>query len=133
MKTILLFWAPESSTTSIEHVNLWYTQLTKQQLEEIFTAICVGPSQLTSMDLQSTQTSSVDAGLLARAVNRLEEVVLHNTQLSKQQAEAFLTESLLKTSLRKLDLRFAYVFDVFDVLDKELVARTRLAIRSLIA
>ena len=96
-------------------MSLWYTQLTKQQLEEIFTAICVGPSQLTSMDLQSTQTSSVDAGLLARAVNRLEEVVLHNTQLSKDQAEAILTESLgNKFKNIIINIPHPHLFDKFD-------------------
>ena len=54
--------------------------------------------------IQYYRLSSVEAGLLAKAVNRLEEVVFFNTGLSQKQAEAILAERRVKTSLRKLNL-----------------------------
>ena len=61
--------------------------------------------------------------MLARAVNSLEDVVLHDTQLSKQQAEAILSQSLRKTSLRRLVMKY-------EGLDENLVARARLVINN---
>jgi hypothetical protein len=40
--------------------------------------------------------------LLARAVNRLEEVRMEGTKLTKQQVEEILTQSLVETSLKDL-------------------------------
>ena len=71
--------------------------------------------------------STVDPGLLASAVNRLEEVEM-STVWSIEQVEAILRQSLVKTSLKKLGM-WGSVEDT--ELDEDLVARARLAIEEL--
>ena len=112
------------AVTSLENVILFCTQLTKQQLEAIFTTICFGASRLKTLDLTSNRLYSVEKGLLARAVNSLVEVNLSYISLSRQKAEEILTQSLVKTSLRRLKMDC-------QGLDDDLVARARLAIGSL--
>ena len=114
-----------TAVTSLENVNLMHSKLTKQQLEEIFSSLCLGTYCLKTLYISRNNLSSVEAGLLARAVNSLEDVVLHDTQLSKQQAEAILTQALRKTSLRRLVMRH-------EGLDEDLVARARLVIKNVI-
>ena len=120
-----------SAVTSVENVNLSGTKLTDQQLEAILYILTfVGTFRLKTLNLSSNTLSLVEAGLLAKGVNTLEEVVLSDTKLSQQQAEAILTESLMNTSLKKLDMRFGYGFTWPCVLDKNLVARIRLKNRN---
>ena len=89
---------------NLEEVNICRTHLDIETIEEICTAICVGATRMKTLNLSSNRLSSVEAGLLAKAVNRLEEVVFFNTGLSQKQAEAILAERRVKTSLRKLNL-----------------------------
>ena len=112
-----------SIVTSLDNVNLLCSQVTKQQLEAIFTSLSVGTSCLKTLYISHNKLASIEAGLLARAVNSLEDVVLHDTQLSKQQAEAILSQSLRKTSLRRLGMKY-------EGLDENLVARARLVINN---
>ena len=112
------------AVSSLENLNLSYTQLKRHQLETILTPLSVEAPCLKILNLRSSPMSSVEADLLARAVNNLEEVNLSSCQLSKKQAEAILTESLMKTSLKRLDIRFVR-------LDKDLVERTKQTIGSL--
>ena len=114
-----------TTVTSLENVNLGYSQLTEQQLEAIFTSLCVGASCLKTLYISHNSLSSIEAGVLARGVNSLEDVVFHNTQLSQQQAEATLTQALRKTSLRRLVMKH-------EGLDENLVARAKLAIKTVI-
>ena len=107
------------AVTSLEIVNLSGAELTTQQLEAIFTTICAGASWLKTLCLASTKMYLVDSGLLAKAVNRLKVVYLSNLVLLKQQAEAILTESLVKTSLSVLDMNY-------HELDEDLVKHTKL-------
>ena len=53
------------AVTSLENVNLSGAELTTQQLEAIFTAICAGASWLKTLCLASTTMYFVEAGLLA--------------------------------------------------------------------
>ena len=69
--------------------------LTQQQTREIIIVFSAGESHARYQPVLS---------VLARAVNMLEEVHLCDTQLSKQQAEGIMTERLVKTSLRRLDM-----------------------------
>ena len=116
-----------SAVTSVENVNLSGTKLTEQQLVAILYILAfVGSFKLKTLNLSSNTLSLVEVGLLAKGVNSLEEVVLSDTKLSQQQAEAILTESLMNTSLKKLDMRFGYGFTWPCALDKNLVAMIRL-------
>ena len=116
------------AVTSLVEVNLENTELTQEQSEAVFAAIIERDSQLEKLDMRGNNLSLVEPSILGRAVNNLEEVNLGYCQLSQQQAEAILTESLVKTSLRKLDMSGCRLAGP-DVLDEDLVARTRLAIR----
>ena len=118
----------------LEEVKLWDTRLTMKQWEEVMPAIGQGDSRLKKHEISNNNMSTVDPGLLARAVNRLEEVDMFRTQLTFQQAEAVLTQSLVKTSLGKLE--FSEDWNSFpdkdpEDVDEELVARTRMVIGEL--
>ena len=118
----------------LEEVKLWDTRLTMKQWEDVMTAIGQGDSRLKKLEISNNNMSKVDPGLLARAVNRLEEVDMYRTQLTFKQAEAILTQSLVKTSLRKLE--FSEDWNSFpdndpEDVDEDLVARARLVIGEL--
>ena len=112
--------------TGLQEVKMFMAELTVTQMEAILTAICAEDCLVKKLDISYTNLSSVDPGLLARAVNRLEEVKMSVTYLTTSQVEAVLRQSLVQTSLRKLKLEL----DSKDnsELDEGLEARARLAI-----
>ena len=133
----------------LEEVQMYSTELTGQQTEAIFTAIIEGNCNIKKLDMSGNILSNVDAGLLASAVNSLEEVKMNFTKLTKDQVEAVLTQSLVNTSLRRLEIgthrlmgRRLEIEDYRDSglglvrlelgwLDEDLVARATLAIGEL--
>ena len=92
------------AVTSLVEVHLQNTELTQEQSEAVFAAIIERDSPLEKLNMRGNNLSLVEPSILGRAVNNLEEVNLGYCQLSQQQAEAILTESLVKTSLKKLDM-----------------------------
>ena len=110
----------------LEEMEMNSLQLTKQQLEAVMTALYESDSRLKKLDISNNDLSNVDASLLASAVNRLEEVEMNHTKLTVEQGEAILTQSLVKTSLRRLQIRGVRVRD------KNLVARAKLVIGELL-
>ena len=124
-----------SAVNSLQEGVLSHTQLTREEGEAILTAITSGDSRLKILNISGNNLSKVDPGLLASAVNRLEEVEVEvevwvggyrwNTRLTVEQVEAILTQSLVKTSLRRLEMRGVRG------LDEDLVARASLAIGQL--
>ena len=64
--------------------------------------ISEGNSRLKMLEIACDDLSLVDASLLARALNRLEVVEVRWSELTQEQGEAILTQSLVKTSLRSL-------------------------------
>ena len=112
------------AVTSLEDVEMGGTELTDQQLEAILITICGGASRLKTLNLGSIPLSRVEAGLLARAASCLEEVYLMYTELSQLQAEAILAESLIKTSLRRLNISHCGLNYDFLVAGKRLVERS---------
>ena len=115
-----------SAVNLLEEAVMYATQLTSQQMEAILTGICGGDSRVKNLDVTYSNLSTVDSGLLACAVNMLEEVEMEDTQLTVQQGEAILTQSLVKTSLRRLNMGGVLG------LDGGLVGRAELAIGELI-
>ena len=102
-------------------------ELTLIQVEAILTAICAEDCLVKKLDISSLNLSSVEPGLLARALNRLEEVEMSSvTYLTTSQVEAVLRQSLMQTSLRKLELELDSEENT--ELDEGLEARARLAI-----
>ena len=117
----------------LSEVNLNDTKLNKQQIEKILISICERDSKLYNLDLTYVNLTSVERGLLARAINCLEEAAMgdpdnceNELQVTKEQAEAILTQSLKQTSLKKLTI------DVRKGLDENLVANARQAIGELV-
>ena len=104
-------------------------ELTVIQVEAILTAICAEDCLVKKLDISYTNLSSVDPGLLARAVNRLEEVEMSVAYLTTSQVEAVLRQNLVQTSLRKLKLELDS--EENSELDEGLEARARLAIGEL--
>ena len=83
----------------LEEVSMYGTCLTRQQAEAVFAAIG-GGGTLRRLNMAGTgDLSSVEPGLLARAVNRLEEVDMRGTRLTGQQVGEVLVKS---TRLRRL-------------------------------
>ena len=85
----------------LEEVDMWSTELTRQQLEAVLTA-AEASCTLRKLNLGNNNLSLVEPGLLARAVNSLEEVDIRHTLLTKEQVEAILSQSLVQTSLKRL-------------------------------
>ena len=118
-----------SAVKQVEELNVEKTQLTRKQAEAILIAISEGICELKKLDISNNDFSTVSPWLLASALNRLEEVVISDdTQLTKEQVEAILTKSCLKTSLKKLQIAKVWA----DILDGELVARAGFVIRELV-
>ena len=111
-----------SALNMLEEVVMYRTELTKEQGEAIFTAIIEGNCNMKKLVISDNNLSTVDA----RAVNSLEEVVMDGTKLTVEQKKAILTHSLVKTSLRRLEMRRVRL------MDNDLVARARLAIGKLL-
>ena len=88
--------------TGLEEVKWVIVELTVIQVEEILTAICAEDCLVMKLDISYTNLSSVDTSLLAKAVNRLEEVVMSVTGLTASQVETVPRQSLVESSLRKL-------------------------------
>jgi len=91
------------AVTQLEKVELGYTRLTPQQVEAIFAALDTS-SQMKILRIRSNNLSSVDPDVLARGVNKLETVDMRDTDLTEQQITRILTQSLLTTNLKELDM-----------------------------
>ena len=78
------------------------TGMTLEQWEGILTGISEGNSKLKRLEISCDNLSGVDAGLLARALNRLEVVEIRWSDLTQEQGEAIMTQSLVQTKLKSL-------------------------------
>ena len=94
-----------SAVTKLCELRVGNSQLTLVQLKAILTAISTASNKVKKLVLSNSNLSTVDSNLLARAVNSLHEVELNNTKLTTGQVKAILTQSLVMTSLRKLQIR----------------------------
>jgi hypothetical protein len=103
--------------------------LTMPQLKELLTAIH-GGCRLRNLTLEDSYTYSfgilekLDAGLVARAFNKMEEVTLNGHHLSREQVARILEQSLVATSLNQLNIGHGSLKG----LDQSLVSRARQAI-----
>ena len=89
------------AVSQLENVDIGGANLTNRQTEAIFDALNES-TKLKVLNMEDMNLSSVDASLMARVVNSLEEATLHYSQLSTQQAEAILAQSCVQTNLKKL-------------------------------
>ena len=87
----------------LEQVDMWSSELTSQQLEAILTA-AQASSTLRKLNLGNNKLSLLEPELMAMAVNSLEDVDIRHTLLTREQVEAILNQSLVKTSLKRLVL-----------------------------
>ena len=110
----------------MQDLRIGYTKVTRCQAEIMLISIN-DDSQLKTLDMRCHERSLVEPGLLTRAVNRLEDVQMWGTPLTREQIEAILTQSLVKTSLRRLWIINGDVAAV----DGGLLLRARSVIRNL--
>jgi len=85
--------------------DVYFTNITNEQSEAIFTAISQNNSQLKKLNLRFINLSCVDPAVLAKAVARLEEVDLRHTELSTEQLNSLLKSVQKDTKLKKLLLQ----------------------------
>ena len=98
-----------SAVNRIGTVRLCETQLTGEQWEAIFTAIRDGNSKMKELYIPENNFTTVSPSLLASAVNMLEEVNMSgDTELTLEQVEAILTQSLVKTSTKSINKVFKF-------------------------
>ena len=115
------------AVATLEEVNLGRTGLTRQQGEAIFAALAGTGSSLRKLFMSENNLSSVEPGLMARAVNRLESVTLKWTTLTGEQVTGMLAASLEGTRLTDL---WVVGYEGGVQVQEELVARAKLAIPS---
>jgi len=81
--------------TEFHEVELRETNLTKTQLETIFTKVAVMPSEgisLTGLNISQNNLSEVHPKIMAKAVIKINQVELNDTYLSMEQAEVLFKE-----------------------------------------
>ena len=88
----------------LEEVDMCGAQLDKQQIDSLFAALDLGSGALRKLTIVRTVLFYVEPGLLARVVNRLEDVTLVKVGLNRQQAEAILQQVRLGSALRRLNI-----------------------------
>ena len=104
------------AVNKLENVNLSHCQFSSVQFETLFTAIIRG-TQLTELDLSNNYSSfsTVDPLLLAKAVNKLENLNLSYCKLSSVQCETLLNNILLiGNQLKKLNIEFSVRLSTLD-------------------
>merc|ERR1719509_214255 len=84
-------------------VNLCASNLTNQQKQAFFAAMSKN-CHLKRLDLSANNLSSVEPGLFARAMTRLEDVNLSYTDITDEQAQALFTALCRNSPLKALDL-----------------------------
>jgi Leucine-rich repeat (LRR) protein len=107
----------------LEDATLRFTGLTCQQVEAVLRGV-QGDSRLKTLVIAVNDLSLVDAGLMARSINMIEHVDIYSTDLTRQQVEAILTQSLVGTSLKLLKIDDRTTMQM----DTELMVRARQAI-----
>ena len=103
--------------TQVEELDITNIHLNQDQRKAIFLAIVVRPGNLKKLSLTSLGT--IDANLLALAVNKLE--CFESIDLSVHQMEKILTKALEATSLKKLNICGHYIISP----DLELIAEAK--------
>lgn len=90
----------------LESLAAMYCPMTVEQLQILFLTLSLGGCSLLSLDVSFSNLSSLEPGLLAEAVNKLQTVVITSTRLTGEQVTAILTQSLEQTSLKQLQLDY---------------------------
>ena len=78
------------AVTRLEILDVGSTRLTQQQVVVIVTAVSEG-GKLTNLNISWNNLSGVDPGLLAKAVTRLQALIVTYTYLTQQQKVAIIT------------------------------------------
>lgn len=102
----------------LEKVNLSFTELTREQLTALFERINKRNNvSLKDIELFSVDLSPVSEKLLGKAVSRLENANLSNTELTQEQIQEILKSILdTKSPIKLLNLDFSEVFSISDQL-----------------
>ena len=92
-----------AAVVRLEEVHLDASGLSTAQVETLLTAVC-GGSNLRTLSIATIRLGGVEPLLLALALNRLEEVWVHETRLTADQLVTCLACSLATSSLRRLHM-----------------------------
>ena len=87
----------------LEYVNIQYAVITYMQKAELFSEVCQSTT-LRKLKCWNIDLSSVDSEILGRAVARLEEVEIGDTELTCEQLITITTHAQGETRLKKLTL-----------------------------
>lgn len=114
-----------SGISNIEKVTLHSFGGAHRQMEELFKTISK-ESKIKEITLrQSWCLAGVDPDVLAIGLNKLEKVDISNLNLEKEQLEKIFQQILIKSNLKKLDIRFNSNFMNIDNYQKVLEAAKR--------
>ena len=91
------------AVTKLEELGLEETKMTRKQKKAIFAALDT-TSHMKILRIGDTSLSCVDPDVLARVANKLETVSMRYTNLTEQQMTRILTQSLLTTNLKELNM-----------------------------
>lgn len=89
--------------TKLKTFHVRHTMLTAQQIETILTGVSEG-TNMANLDLSDNDLTSVDPGLMARAVTRLKTLNVRGTYLAPRVIEDILATVAEGSSLAHLDL-----------------------------
>ena len=115
------------AVSRLEEINLDGTELTFMQARGIMLTIGFDKfSTVQKLVLSDNDLSKVKPDLLAKAVNRLEEVDMTNSQLTLEQVEAILKQSLVSTYLKSI-----FMTEPFEgkSLDEQIIEKARTVIK----
>ena len=115
------------AVATLEEVNLGRTGLTREQGEAIFAALAGTGSSLRKLFMSENNLSSVEPGVMARAVNGLASVTLKWNTLTGEQVNTILAASLEGTRLTDL---WVVGYEGGVQVDKDLVTRAKQVIPS---
>ena len=91
------------AVAELEEADLSSTRLTPKQVEAIFAALDT-TNKLKRLDITMNDLSPVDPEVMARVINKLEMVSMLFARLTEQQITRILEQSLVSTSLKRLEL-----------------------------
>ena len=104
----------------LEYLGIKDTQLTREQVEAIFMAMCEEDCQMEILDIRSNNLSTVNPDILARTVVIQEYLKLDYTKFTKQQKDAIFAAIIKEDSwVKKLNLSSKDL----STLDPSLIAR----------
>ena len=93
-----------TAVTMVKWVDMSHCSLTSQQVNTVFESMCAPHCRLKKLYTEGVNLSTVDQFTLAAAINRLNRVTMHDTQVTVQQVTCLLSQAVRQTKLNTLHL-----------------------------